>query len=61
MTNDSTATLYLANGAAAASLTSYTVQVPPNAFYSCDDYTGEVRGIWASDPGTGAARITEYT
>ena len=61
VTNDSTAILYLAAGAAAASTTSYTVQIPPNSFYASDGYTGEVRGIWATDPGTGAARITEYT
>ena len=61
VTNDSTAILFLAAGAAAASTTNYTVQIPPNSFYASDGYTGEVRGIWATDPGTGAARITEYT
>lgn len=62
VTNDSTAVLYLAPGTAAASLTDYSVQIPTAGFYSDDQgYTGEVRGIWATDPGTGAARITEYT
>ena len=61
--NDSTATLYLAAGAAAATTSNYTVRVPPNSYYEDDfiQYTGEVRGIWDTDPGTGAARITEYT
>ena len=60
--NDSTAILFLAAGGAAASTTDYSVQIPPNSFYSDDEgFTGEVRGIWATDPGTGAARITEYT
>lgn len=59
--NDSTAILYLAYGAAATT-TDYTVQIPPNSFYSDEArYTGAVRGIWASDPNTGAARITELT
>lgn len=62
VTNDSTAVLYLSYGSVAASTTSYTVQVPPNSFYSDDmGFTGEIRGIWASDPNTGAARITELT
>lgn len=61
VTNDSSATLYLKLAAAAASLTDYTVQVPTNSFFSDDTYAGEVRGIWASDPGDGAARVTEIT
>lgn len=59
--NDSTAILYLAMGGAAATTTNYTAQVPPNSYFSDDTYAGEVRGIWASDPGTGAARVTEVT
>ena len=61
ITNDSTAILYLADGATAASLTNYTVQIQPGGYFENTSYTGEVRGIWATDPGTGAARITEYT
>ena len=38
VTNDSTAVLYLADGGVAASLTNYTVQIPPNAFYSNEAY-----------------------
>lgn len=59
--NDSTAVLYLALGTVAASLTNYTAQVAPGAFYSLGDYTGEVRGIWITDPNTGAARVSELT
>ena len=59
--NDSTATLYLKLAASAASTTDYTTQIPPNSFFSDDTYAGEVRGIWATDPGTGAARVTEIT
>jgi hypothetical protein len=58
VTNDSTAVLYISYDGA-ASLTNYFVQVPPNSFFSDEDWVGEVRGIWASDPGTGAARLVE--
>lgn len=58
VTNDSTAVLYVSYDGA-ASLTNYFVQVPPNSFFSDENWVGEVRGIWASDPGTGAARLVE--
>lgn len=57
--NDSTAVLYLKNNAGAASTTSYTIQIAPGGYYRNDDWTGAVRGIWAS--ANGNARITEYT
>jgi hypothetical protein len=61
--NDSTtATLYLAFSATAASLTAYTVQVPPKGFYESTwgpvVWTGTVGGIW--DAAVGNARITEW-
>lgn len=57
--NDSTsATLYLAIGSAAASTTSYTVQLEPKDFYE-SAFRGAVRGIWSA--AVGAARITEET
>lgn len=60
--NDSTAILYVRYGTSAASTTSYTVQVPPNWMHPIlANYTGQINGIWATDPGTGAARITELT
>lgn len=58
--NDSTATLYVALGAAAASLTSFTVELLPRAYYELPaNYTGAVRGIWTAAAGN--ARITELT
>lgn len=59
--NESSAILYLAFGTAAASLTSYTVQVAAGGYYefpSSRFYGGEVRGIWAS--ANGNARCTEW-
>lgn len=61
VTNTSSAMLFLADGAAAATTANFTVAIPTNGFYANEGYTGEVRGIWASDPGDGAAAITEYT
>lgn len=58
--NDSTATLYVKLGATATT-TSYTTKVVTGALYELPfGYTGQVDGIWASDPGDGAARITEF-
>jgi len=59
--NESTATLYLAYGAA-ATLTSYTVQLPPGSFFEMPPqpiFTGAVRGIW--NVANGNVRITELT
>lgn len=59
ITNDSTVTLYVKLGTT-ASLTDYTVPLVAGAYYEVPfGYTGRIDGIWASDPGTGAARITE--
>lgn len=56
--NDSTAILYLKFGAAAASSSSYTVQVAASGYYEVPFwYVGEIRGIWAS--ANGNARVTE--
>lgn len=58
--NDSTVTLYLRFSTSAASVTNYTVQVSAGAYYEVPTrYSGAITGIWASDPGTGAARVTE--
>lgn len=60
--NDSSAVLFVGLGAAAATSTNYTVRLVQNAYYEVPfNYTGEIRGIWASDPNDGAARITEIT
>jgi hypothetical protein len=60
--NDSTAILYLAYGAAAASTTSYSVQIPAQGFFELPPqpiYTGAIRGIWSAVNGT--LRITEMS
>lgn len=57
--NDSTAVLYLKFGAA-ASATSYTVQLPAGSYYEFPQplYAGRVDGVWAAE--NGAARTTEW-
>lgn len=60
VTNDSTAVLYVSY-TGAASLTNYFVQVPPNSFFTDENWVGAIRGIWATDPGTGAARLVEIS
>lgn len=58
--NDSTATLYLALGTAAASTTDFTVEILPRAYYELPaNYTGAVRGIWSA--AVGNARVSELT
>jgi hypothetical protein len=60
--NDSTDVLYLGLGTTTVSSTNYTVKLYPNGCYHTpDQFTGQIRGIWATDPGTGAARVTELT
>ena len=62
VTNDSTATLYLRLSGSAASTTDYTVQLVTGAYYEVPSrYSGAITGIWASDPNTGSARVTEIT
>jgi hypothetical protein len=59
--NESSAILYIAFGAVAASLASYTVQVAPGGYYEFPPskiFGGEVRAIWAS--ANGNARCTEW-
>jgi hypothetical protein len=60
--NDSTAILYLAYGAGAASTTSYSVQVPANGYFEIPPpaiYSGAIRGVWSAANGT--VRITELS
>lgn len=63
--NDSTAILYLGFGTVAVSTTNYTVQIQPGGYYeppvALAAITSEVRGIWATDPNTGAARLTAHS
>jgi hypothetical protein len=61
ITNDSSALLFLKAGAT-ASTTSYTVALYQYGSWQVPfGYTGIIDGIWASDPGDGAARVTEFT
>jgi len=56
VTNESTANLYVKLGTA-ASLTSYTVKLVPNAYWEMPfNFTGPVTGIW--DAANGFARVT---
>jgi hypothetical protein len=58
--NDSTASLYLALGANAASATNFTVEIAARGYYELPKcWKGEVRGAWAS--ANGFSRITELT
>ena len=60
--NDSSAILYLLLGSTAASTTNYSVKVASSGYYEVPfGYTGQLTGIWATDPGDGAARVTEIT
>jgi hypothetical protein len=59
ITNDGAASLYLALGFA-ASLTAWTVKMPPGSYYEVPfGFRGQVRGYW--DAATGTARVTEMT
>lgn len=60
--NDSGAILYLGLGTVDPTTTNYTVQIPSGGYYEIPfGYTGQVKGIWASDPGDGGARVTQLT
>lgn len=62
VTNDSSAALYLLVGSGTASTTNYTVRIAQYGYFEVPyGYTGQLTGIWDSDPGDGAARVTEYT
>lgn len=59
--NDSTAILYAKLGTTATT-SDYTVQIFPSSYYEVPfGYTGRIDGIWATDPNTGSARVTELT
>jgi len=60
ITNDSTARLYVHFKAEAASTTNYGVSLAQHETWEEWHYRGEIRGIWASDPGAGSARVTEF-
>lgn len=60
--NDSSALLYLGLGTTTVTSTNYSVKIFSNGYYEIPfSFTGEIRGIWATDPNDGAARVTELT
>jgi hypothetical protein len=60
--NDSSAILYLLLGTGPATTTNYTCKVASSGYYEVPfGFTGQLTGIWASDPNDGAARVTEIT
>lgn len=61
VSNDSSASLR-AKAGTTATLTDYTVEIPQGGHWEVPfGYTGRIDGIWVTDPGDGAARITEYS
>lgn len=61
ITNDSTARLYILLGSGTASSTNYTISLGRYDTYEDTMYTGNITGVWDSDPNTGNALITEVT
>lgn len=59
--NDSTAALYVLEGAGTASATNYSHVLFQYDELVVDDSTAILVGVWATDPNTGAARITSVT
>lgn len=57
--NDSTAALYVGLTSSAVSTSAYSFILYPGDFVVVEKYTGQINGIWASDPNTGGAKITE--
>lgn len=58
--NTSSAILYLGLGATDPTATDYTEKlVQDQAWRVPECYTGIIKGIWASDPNDGVARVTE--
>ncbi|MGH6879512.1 MAG: hypothetical protein ACREFM_01235, partial [Hypericibacter sp.] len=62
VTNTSTTNLFLRAGTTAATTSNYTVKLVPDAYYEVPaGFTGAIHGIWATDPNTGNANVTEYS
>lgn len=60
--NDSSALLYLGLGTTAVTTSNYTAKVFPGGYFEAPyRFTGEIRGIWATDPNDGGAKVTELT
>lgn len=60
--NTSSAILYIGLGTVDPTPTDYTEKLfQDQAWRVPDCYTGQIKGIWASDPNDGVARVTELT
>lgn len=60
--NTSTVNLCLRNGSGSATVAASDVTILPTGYYEVPfGYTGEINGIWVSDPNTGVANVVEYT
>ena len=60
--NDSVQTLYLRLGTANATVSDWSVKLPPGAYWEMGNntqYYGAVQGIWAAADASGKARVTE--
>lgn len=62
LVNTSSAVLYLGLGTVDPTTSDYTAKVEQDQVYTIPAvYTGQIKGIWASDPGNGASIATELT
>jgi hypothetical protein len=60
--NTSTVNLYLRLGNTAPTTSDFSTVVPPDQTYEVPVcYAGIIKGIWASDPNTGNANVTEFS
>lgn len=59
--NTSSAILYVHKGATAAAATAWIYRLFQYEAVTIDDYTGQVSGIWATDPNDGVAIVTEVS
>ena len=57
--NESTAILYLLCATGTPSNTNYSLQIASGGYFTDDDYSGIIQGVWANS--VGFARITELT
>lgn len=64
ITNDSSARLFVGYGTVNPTTTDYTFVIGSGQTWVMQDaaiFTGQLKGIWETDPNDGAARITELT
>lgn len=64
ITNDSSAVLFVGYGTVDPTTTDYTFTILSGGTWEMDQaklFTGQLKGLWGSDPNDGAARITELT